>query len=86
MTEENISQVFRLKNIDKKRNCFIEEIMQNELMSKKLKKPCKTLNYIDRFLILVSTITGGISISYFASLLGIPIETTSSVIGLKFLQ
>ena len=26
MTEKNISQEFRLKNIDKIRNCFIEEI------------------------------------------------------------
>ena len=38
MTEENISQEFRLKNIDETRNCFIEEINQNELMSKKHKK------------------------------------------------
>ena len=38
MTEENISQEFRLKNIDETRNYFIEEINQNELMSKKHKK------------------------------------------------
>ena len=35
MLEENINQEFRLKKIDKIRNCFIEEINQNELMSKK---------------------------------------------------
>ena len=35
MFEENISQEFRLKNIDERRNYFIEEIKQNELMSKK---------------------------------------------------
>ena len=39
---------------------------------------CTTLNYIERFLIRVSTITGSISISVFAFLLGIPIATTSS--------
>ena len=37
MTEENISQEFRLKNMDEARNYFLEEIKQNELMSKKHK-------------------------------------------------
>ena len=35
MTKEDLSQEFRLKNIDESRNYFIEEINQNELMSKK---------------------------------------------------
>ena len=52
-------------------------------MSKKHGKVCITLNYIEHFLILVSTITGCISFSSFASLLGIPIGITSSAIGLK---
>ena len=38
MSEENINQEFRLKNIDETRTYFLEEIKQNELMSKKLKK------------------------------------------------
>ena len=84
MTEENISQEFRLKNIDETRNYLIEEINRNELMSKKHKKVCTTLNYIEHFLTLGSTITGCISISAFASLVGIPIGITSSAIGLKF--
>ena len=29
MTEENISQEFRLKNVDETRNYFIEEIKMN---------------------------------------------------------
>ena len=32
MVEENISQEFRLRNIDETRNYFLEEIGQNELM------------------------------------------------------
>ena len=40
MSEENISQDFRLKNKDEKGNHLIEEIKQNELMSKKHKKLC----------------------------------------------
>ena len=83
MVEENISQEFRLKNIDETRNYLIEEINRNELMSKKHKKVCTTLNYIEHFLILASAIAGCISISAFVSLLGIPIGITSSVVGLK---
>ena len=68
---------FRLKNIDLTSSYFLEEIKQNELISKKPTKVCKTLNFI----ILASTITGCISISSFASFLGISIEITSSAIG-----
>ena len=35
MTEENISQEFRLKNVDETRNYLIQEINRNKLMSKK---------------------------------------------------
>ena len=35
MAEENISQEFKLKHIDETRNYLLEEIKQNELMSKK---------------------------------------------------
>ena len=52
-------------------------------MSRKHKKACITLNYIECFLILVSTITGCISISRFCFLIGIPVGITSSTIGLK---
>ena len=52
-------------------------------MSKNIKKVCTTLNYIEHFLISISTITGRASISDFASLVGIPIGITSSAIGLK---
>ena len=83
MAEKNISQEFRLKNIDEARNDLIEEINRNELMSKKHKKVCTTLNYIEHFLISDSTITGCVSISAFASLVGIPIGITSAAIGLK---
>ena len=37
MSEENISQEFRLKNIEKISNYLIEEINQNDLISKKYK-------------------------------------------------
>ena len=43
MSEENIGQEFRLKNIDETTNYLIEEIKLNELMNKKHKKVCTTL-------------------------------------------
>ena len=46
-------------------------------------KVCTILDFIEPFLFLGSTITGYISVFAFASLVGISIETTSSVIGLK---
>ena len=38
MSEENISQEFRMKKIDLKKIFFIEEIKQNELISKSTKR------------------------------------------------
>ena len=38
MSEQNISQEFRLKNVDESRNYLIEEINRNDLMNKKYKK------------------------------------------------
>ena len=69
--------------MDKTKDYLIEEINWNELMSKKYKKLCATLNYIEHFLILASTVTRCVSISSFASVVGIPIGMTSSAIGLK---
>ena len=41
-------------------------------MSNNHKKVCTTLNYVEHFLILVSVVTGCISVSAFVSLLDIP--------------
>ena len=67
MVEENISQEFLLKNIDQTRNYFLEKIKQDEFMSKKHKKICTTLNYIEQCPILAFATTGCISISAFPS-------------------
>ena len=53
------------------------------MINKRHKKVFKSLSYIEYFLILASTISGCILISAFVSLLGIPVEITSSAIGLK---
>ena len=73
-----MSQEFKSKSIDETRNYVIEEINQNELMSRKHKKICKTINHIKQFVILDSIITACISISAFASLICIPLGIMSS--------
>ena len=55
-------------------------------MRKKHKEVCRVLNYIDHSLIVISTITGCVSISTFTSLVGIPIGIASSTIGLKICE
>ena len=68
-----------LKNIEEtKKNYFIEEIIQNKLMSKKHQKTCAVLNYIKHSFILCLPVIGYVSISAFVSLVAIPIGITSS--------
>ena len=52
-------------------------------MSKNHKQFCRVLNYVDNLFIVISAITGCVSISTFASLLRMPIGITGSTIGLK---
>ena len=67
-----------IKKKKERKNYFLEEIEQNELISKKHKKVYTTLNYTEHFLILGSAVTGRISFFVFAFLLGISIGITSS--------
>ena len=62
---------------------LLGELKDNDLMSEKCKKTCKYLNYVVDMLILVSTVTGCISISAFASLVCVPVAITSSAVGIK---
>ena len=43
----------------------------------------KYLNYIEHLLVLVSTVTGCVSISAFASLVCVPVSIMSSVVGIR---
>ena len=56
MVEENKDQEFRSKNKDETINYSIEEIKQNELISKRPKNICTVLSYIKQLLILASTV------------------------------
>ena len=70
---EEASLDFRLKQFDKTRNYFLDEMRHKDLMSEKYKKTRKYWNYVENLLILSSTITGCVSISAFASLVYVPV-------------
>ena len=53
------------------------------MTSKKQNKTRWTLNYLEHKFFFISTVSGCVSISAFASLVGIPIQIKSSSIGLK---
>ena len=55
----------RFKDVNEKRNYFLEKIAQNELMSRKHKKVCTTLCYIEHFLISRSLANSYIERNYF---------------------
>ena len=52
-------------------------------MSKKYNNTYKYLNYVQHLLILVSTVTGCVSMSAFASTVSVPIDITSPVVEIK---
>ena len=63
MVEDNITQEFGLKEIDKKMNYFTEEIKQYDSLSKKHKNIYVILNNTEHLFTLASTVTGCVSFS-----------------------
>ena len=76
------NQQFRLDKISE--DYFITEIKERELMSKKLSKYISFFDYFDKSLIILSVISGSISIASFATVIGIPIGITSVSLSLTF--
>ena len=68
---------FRLDEISKIENYFIEEINQRKSCSKKLSKYVAAFDYIDKILIVLSATTGGVSICSFTSVVGAPVGIAS---------
>ena len=60
---------FRLDEISKIENYFVEEINQRKSCSKKLNKYVTAFDYIDKVLIALSATSGGISIISFTSII-----------------
>ena len=63
-------------------------IKHNDSISEKYKTTCRHLNYVENLLIMSSTDIACASISTFASLVFVPVDTPSSAIGksAKFVQ
>ena len=69
---------FRLDEISKIENYFIEEINQRKSCSQKLSKYVTIFDYIDKTLIVLSATTGAVSIISFTSINGAPVGIESA--------
>ena len=75
---------FRLYELKKTENYFINEINERESYSKILNKYVTIFNYIDKILIVLSATTGRISIISFTSTIGVPVGIVSASFTLIF--
>ena len=75
---------FRLDEISKIENYFIEEINQRKSCSKKLSKYVAVFDYIDQALIVLSATSRGVSIISFTSIVGAPVGIGSASLTLFF--
>ena len=66
-TKSSDQTKFRLYEIKKIENCFINEINERKSYSKKLSKYVTIFDYIDKILIVLSTTSSGVSIISFTS-------------------
>ena len=75
---------FRLDEISKIENYFIEEINKKKSCSKKLSKYVAVFDYIHQALIILSAARGGVSIISFTSIVGAPTGIASATLTLFF--
>ena len=75
---------FRLDEVSKIENYFIEEINQRKPCSQKLNKYVTTFDYVDKIVIVLSATTGGVSIISFTSITGAPVGIASASLTLIF--
>ena len=75
---------FRLYEIKKIENYFINEINEIKSCSKKLSKYVTIFDYIDKILIVLSATTGGVSIVSFTSVIEAPVGIANASFALIF--
>ena len=75
---------FRLDEISKIENYFIEEINQRKSCSKKLSKYVAAFDYIDKILIVLSATSGGVWIISSVSVVGAPVGIAGASFTLIF--
>ena len=68
---------FRLDEISKIENYFIEEINQRKSCSQKLNKYITSFDYKDKILVALKAARGGVSIISFSSVIGAPVGIAS---------
>ena len=82
-TDKYVKSRVQIKKTGETRNYLLEEINHNDLISENYKKACKYLNHVEHLLILVSPLTGCVSISAFASLVCVPVGVASFAVEIK---
>ena len=65
-------QQFRLNKFNEIKDYFLAEIRERELISKDLSKRIASLDYFDKSLNVLPILSGSISITLFASVIGAP--------------
>ena len=75
---------FRLYEIKKIENYFINEINEEKSYSKKLSKYVTIFDYMDKILIVLSATSSGVSIISFTSIIGVPAGIVSASFTLIF--
>ena len=75
---------FRLDEISKIENYFIEEINQRKSCSQKLNKYITTFDYIDKMLFVLNAASSGVSIISFTRIIGAPVGIASASFSLIF--
>ena len=74
LTDQTKFRLYEIKKID---NCFVNDINQQKAYSKKLSRYVTIFDYIDKILIILSATTGGISIISFTSAIEAPVGIAS---------
>ena len=64
--------------------CFVAEITERELLSKRLSKYIASFDYFDKPLIVLCVTTGSISIASFATVIESPVGMMSASFSLAF--
>ena len=78
------NQQFTLNKINEIKNCFIAEIKERELMSKRHSKYITSFDYFEKSLIVLSATSGSISIASFATVIGTLVGIASASLSLTF--
>ena len=80
LTDQTKFRLYEIKKID---NCFINDINQQKTYSKKLNRYVTIFDYIDKILIVLSATTSGVSIISFTSTIGKSVGIVSAKMEMK---